>query len=221
MNPKKSIHQTPRINRKEIPPVVGGQKGYQRFKPYLRKDFGRRCAYCMIHEEQAGGSEHFEIDHHHPLHKGGARNDYANTYWSCRGCNHFKGETWPTAWESAQDFRFADPCAERDYGWHFVEDQTGELIWRTPCGEYHLLYLKLNRPSRKKRRKRRNRELQLLSEIESILQEKRNDLTTDPVLLQTLMKTVREKKREMALNIPLIAPIRLRHPIPEQGSLFP
>ena len=37
---------SPRIRRRESPPVMRGRAGYRKAEPYLRKDFSFRCAYC-------------------------------------------------------------------------------------------------------------------------------------------------------------------------------
>jgi hypothetical protein len=55
-----------------------GRDGYRNAREHLRRDFDHRCAYCMMHEEQAGGPDAFWIDHFHPRSKGGRVNHYAN-----------------------------------------------------------------------------------------------------------------------------------------------
>jgi len=60
-------------------------------------------------------------------------------------CNHIKADAWPTPQEYRRGWRFADPCQEMDYGVHFVENEEGELVWQTSCGEYHVRTLRLNR----------------------------------------------------------------------------
>ena len=59
MNQKTS----PRIRRREFPPVMQGRTGYRNAVPYLRRDFDFRCAYCGIHEQMKGGPQAFCIDH--------------------------------------------------------------------------------------------------------------------------------------------------------------
>src|SRR4030095_2488898 len=39
---------------------------YRRFRPYIREDFNECCAYCLLHELLAGGTENFELDHFKP-----------------------------------------------------------------------------------------------------------------------------------------------------------
>jgi hypothetical protein len=150
-----------------------GENGYLKAREHLRRDFACRCAYCLIHENRAGGPEQFWIDHFWPRSKGGPLNDYANLYWSCMGCNGFKSDHWPTPAEAEGGYRYADPCREWDYGTHFAEDETGRLVAITNCGTYHIARLRLNRPSRLLARRERteiNRRLmtvrQLIAQIE-------------------------------------------------------
>lgn len=47
----------PRIIRSEETPEMTGRDGYRKAEPHLRRDFDYRCAYCMVHEQQVGGTE--------------------------------------------------------------------------------------------------------------------------------------------------------------------
>jgi hypothetical protein len=147
-----------------------GSRGYSRAREALRHDFEYRCGYCMIHEQQVDDEDGFCIDHFRPRSRGGKVNDYANLYWVCIACNRFKGDAWPTRAEQQRGRRFADPCAEQDYGHHFVEDDAGELVPRTACGEYHVARLRLNRPARVRRRRERNERQALWTEVADRLQ---------------------------------------------------
>jgi hypothetical protein len=188
----------PRIVRKETPPLMRGEKGYQRAKEHLRRDFSNRCAYCMIHEDHGQGPEAFAIDHFHPLNCGGKLNEYPNLYWTCIGCNRYKSDRWPTVEQSAHGFRFADPCAEQDYGYHFFEDQNAELVPRTPCGEYHIAQIRLNRRSRVDRRRERNKLIELLRQA---LESANSVESQDETSLRTLI--VGFLQRQLSASIPL------------------
>jgi hypothetical protein len=183
----------PRIVRKETPPIMRGRDGYLKARELLRRDFDYRCAYCMIHEQQAGGPESFSIDHFRPRSKGGRVNDYANLYWTCIGCNRNKGHTWSTPSERRRGFRFADPCQEQDYGVHFVENDQGELVPQTLCGEYHLKLLRLNRPSRVARRRERNEFMAQFTEVASLIQRLEKETAT-PLITQ--VATFRKRPSE-------------------------
>lgn len=146
-----------------------GEKGYELAREYLRKDFSNRCSYCMIHEKShSDRRKGFEIDHFKPLSENGDRNVYENLYLSCSWCNRWKSSHWPKSHETKAGMRFADPCGEHDYGVHFVENADGHLDHKTPCGEYHVRVIRLNRNTRKKLRIKRNR---LILELQDSLRD--------------------------------------------------
>ena len=161
---------SPRIVRREAPPPFTGADGYRKAREYLRRDFDQRCAYCTIHERHAGGLEHFWIDHFRPLSAGGSINGYDNLYWSCMSCNHIKGSQWPSTSEFANGYRFADPCREQDYGYHFQEDSQGLLAAQTRCGEYHIARLLLNREARVRDRIRKRQIQARITEARHLLE---------------------------------------------------
>lgn len=206
----------PRIVRKEMPPKMTGRDGYLSAREHLRRDFDHRCAYCMIHEQQMGGMEAFAIDHFHPRGKGGSINDYANLYWSCAGCNRIKGDNWPTPTETARGCRFADPCMEQDYGVHFVENLVGNLMPRTPCGEYHVGTLRLNRPPRVERRRERNefnaRLVEAITLVDQLEQERPSP--SERAVLAHLEREVASLQAELAIAIPYIPPQHQEAPGP-------
>jgi uncharacterized protein (TIGR02646 family) len=152
-NDPSSDQQAVIFQRKESPPKL---KKYQDYKPYLRKDFVYRCAYCLIHEADFGGLRNFHIDHFRP--KESFSNllvDYTNLYYSCALCNNFKGKTWPSKELEADGFGFVDPCAEDPYVTHFnVDRATGTLVCLTPAGNYTNLHLRLDRPQLRRHRAR-------------------------------------------------------------------
>ena len=60
------------------------QGSYTAYRPFLRRDFAFRCAYCLRHEFFFGGGEAGEIDHFRPRHLfPDLLNNYDNLYWSC------------------------------------------------------------------------------------------------------------------------------------------
>jgi len=140
--------------RKDVPKLAR----YEGYRPYLREDFLRHCAYCTGHENEMGGEEHFEIDHHRPKSKfPDLANEYSNLYYSCHGCNKrgSKGEHWPSDDLYKAGFRFFDPVAENAYQVHMRETRTGRLIKITNVGEYSIEFLRLNRKGLRNLRKRR------------------------------------------------------------------
>jgi hypothetical protein len=160
----------------------------------------------MIHERQVDHEEGFWIDHFQPKSRGGRVNEYTNLYWACIACNHTKGDSWPSADEQARGYRFADPCREQDYGHHFVEDGSGYLVAQTPCGEYHIGKLRLNREMRLKRRRER-RELAAKFEETIMLANSLGNRPLDPEerhALDHIILFLQELEAEMAFAISLI-----------------
>jgi hypothetical protein len=166
----------------------------------------------MIHEQEGKGPEAFCIDHFKPRSKGGRVNHYPNLYWSCIPCNRFKGDQWPTAAQRRRGIRFADPCREWDYGVHFVENDFGELIPQTPCGEYHVTVLRLNLPWLCRQRRQRNAKQQRLAEALALQRELENALAeeTEPEssqrrrLLAFVQDEIELLQAELAIAIPFI-----------------
>ncbi len=204
----------PRIIRKETPPKMTGRDGYRKAREHLRRDFAYRCAYCMIHEQQAGGADVFWIDHFKPRSKGGRVNDYANLYWACMPCNHIKDNAWPTQSERRRGWRFADPCKEQDYGVHFVENEEGELVPRTPCGAYHVRMLRLNRTLLVARRRERNefraRRAEAIALVER-LEQRVTIFSEDEAAIQSeviahVQREIEWLQSELAIAIPFIPP---------------
>src|SRR5437870_4619047 len=106
---------------------------YQDYHPYLREDFLRHCAYCTGHEDEMGGEDHYEIDHHRPKSRpefAHLVNDYGNLYYACHGCNRrgAKGENWPSDDLYNAGFRFFDPIMENAYEIHMRETRSGRLV---------------------------------------------------------------------------------------------
>lgn len=82
------------------------------------------------------GEEAFEIDHFRPRRFKELVAKYENLYYSCRRCNQYKGAVWPSAQQSADGYRFADPCAEDMYATHLRQRSDGELDVLTNCGRF-------------------------------------------------------------------------------------
>lgn len=124
-------------------PTVKG--GYNAFRPYVRADFIRQCAYCLLSEELAGGEENFELDHFRPKSRFPALlNDFFNIYYSCHPCNHTKLAYWPSAELEARGVSFVDLCKD-NFNKHFTVGRDGEWKGRTNSGNYTIELLRLNR----------------------------------------------------------------------------
>ena len=101
--------------RIERGPDPGPFMKYRDYKPHLQSTFGFRCAYCLSHEDILGRYDAMEIDHFRPRSVPkfkGLTNSWENLYYSCRLCNRHKSCHWPTAQQTARDFRFVDPCQD-------------------------------------------------------------------------------------------------------------
>ena len=136
-------------------------KSYKKYKPYLREDFRRRCAYCEVNEHRCGGVTHFGVDHFRPKSLFPKLVCvYSNLYYACNLCNSLKGNAWPDAALRQLGFYFADPCEEEVYQIHLKEREDGTLDCLTPCGEYTYDHLDLGRGDlidwRRERRLARN-----------------------------------------------------------------
>ena len=128
-------------------PLLSDYRQYRDF--YLRPDFLYRCAYCLTHEFYFLQGDGGEIDHFRPLHAGEhnfthLKNAYSNLYWTCGRCNHEKGSTWPTDAESADGFRFLDPCTE-DHDDHWDTHTDGTTAAKTNIGHYTIRFVRLDR----------------------------------------------------------------------------
>lgn len=206
---------SPRIQRQESPPVMRGRTGYRNAEPHLRRDFGFRCAYCGVHEQIKGGPQAFCIDHFKPRSRGGPVNDYTNLYWVCIPCNMIKHDKWPTNDQLRRGYRFADPCREQDAGIHFIESNDGLLQPLTPCGEYHIATLRLNRSWLQQHRRDRtqkwarlNEAYQLQIELERAIEARPADDATRMMqrLLSFLSQEIEALRSELAVAIPMLQP---------------
>jgi hypothetical protein len=178
-----------------------------RVRRALCDDFAGRCAYCLAHVERMG-ERHFEIDHHRPRAQGGTH-EYRNLYWSCRACNGFKRDSWPSTTEQRNGRRYCDPCAEWDLGLHYVEAETGELVPVTPCGDYHVTVLHLNRDELVGWRRDRTRFLAMAAKARAALIRMQR-AKQDPSELAILGELVAKYEREVSTCIAPIPGVPMR-----------
>jgi len=188
----------PVFQRHEQPPAF---TDYHAYKPYLRRDFLYRCAYCLLHEgdEPAGGFHSFHIDHfrpqkHFPL----LGATYQNLYYACHWCNRAKWDTWPTQDELKKGYEFVDPCQEDLYLMHSVIDRnTGRIEPRSKPGEFTIRNIKLNRPVFMQLRKRRfeaQREIEECAQkIASLIETADSDVRDKAALLQEKIRLLDQK----------------------------
>jgi hypothetical protein len=134
-----------RFPRTFPPPSISGNN-YQRFRPAVRSDFERCCAYCYLHEEHLGGQRHFELDHFCPRRFCPERTeDFYNLYWSCHACNGPMGKHshWPSDEVRALGYDFVNLC-EDFFEDHFEIRADGSLKPLTKKAEYTIRHIGLN-----------------------------------------------------------------------------
>lgn len=143
------------------PRKVDGLRGYERYRPCLRLEFGYSCAYCLSAEREVGRLEKwggFEVEHFRP--KGKApfkklRNHYFNLLWACHACNRAKGSHWPDKDAERRGERYANPCEEA-LGEHLViRGRIVEPVNASSVGRYMIRRLRLNSDLHRERRKER------------------------------------------------------------------
>jgi 5-methylcytosine-specific restriction endonuclease McrA len=123
-----------RFLRTHPEPITTGD--YRKFRPYVRKDFERRCAYCLLQEVLAGGEENFELDHFRPKWLFAAlKLDFYNIYYACHPCNNIKHDKWPSQLLEEQGKTFVDLCKD-NFETHFDERPDGTWMGLTPAAEY-------------------------------------------------------------------------------------
>lgn len=139
------IETNPHFVRRSIVPRMA-RRDYRGFREYVREDFRKTCAYCLLEETWAAGEENFELDHFRPksLFPHLALS-YYNLYWSCHVCNRMKRDSWPTPALQDLGAGFVDLCASA-FGEHFLEQKNGKWRGKTLAAKYTIESLRLNRP---------------------------------------------------------------------------
>lgn len=97
--PPQTKPPTSPIERQHRPQPVEGRKGYLKFRPCLRWEFGFTCPYCLLHESDflrggcAEGSGVTWIEHLVPQTQDPAqRNAYTNLVYCCGFCNRARAD---------------------------------------------------------------------------------------------------------------------------------
>ena len=133
-----------------------------------------------------GGQEAFEVEHFKPKSKFPQFDCvYTNLYYTCRGCNGHKWETWPSEDQLARGMRFADPCEEDPYVDHLIETEDGGVKGTTPCGFYTTAHIRLHRDDLRRWRRQRAQALMDLPVFTALARS-----------LEQLRSTTRDLERE-------------------------
>ena len=133
----------PHFRRRITAPLLTGS--YRSYRSFVRDDFHRQCAYCLLSEILAAGEENFELDHFRPKSRfPHLLNDFYNIYYSCHPCNHTKRDLWPSEELEARGIFLVDLCKD-DFSTHFSVGESGVWAGVTESGRYTIDILRLNR----------------------------------------------------------------------------
>lgn len=138
--------KTHTITRSSPPP----QSHYSDYKPFLKKDFCGRCAYCNLQDTSI--TTPFEVDHFIPRDafkhdRMDLDTDYRNLIYSCKKCNNAKRKQFKGDIHSAHPTNelFYDP-ALIDYNDIFYRNHLGAIASDDDKGKNTITRLKLYRP---------------------------------------------------------------------------
>lgn len=133
-----------RFVRTNPAPIVKGD--YPAFRPYVRADFERCCAYCYLHEFHAHGEKNFQLDHFRPKDKfPHLRRDFYNLYYCCSVCNGIRSKSnqWPSDALLAKGISIVDLCKDT-FEDHYEILPDGRLNPLTKSAEYTIKIIDLN-----------------------------------------------------------------------------
>lgn len=184
------MFEMPRFTRRTSPPQFNN---YQSYRPYLRQDFLKRCCYCGFREIE-GVEGFFHVEHFRPKksfdHLACA---YSNLYYSCAICNWTKSDTWPSDAEILRGERFWDPCQDRSIDHFRCDSSSGEISHLSPCGQYTIDEIDLDRPLLRQMRIKRIHRQKRFREALIVLRNIREQLNPDslsPNLRQVLVAQI-------------------------------
>lgn len=124
---------------------------YQKYKPYLEKDFKERCCYCNMPSELVTTAYH--VEHFIPIKiftgkKDSLLTDYRNLMWACPKCNLSKGDKYKGNLLESNEIKnelFYNPV-EVDYNNIFFRNEIGGIDSDDMKGREMIKLLKLYRP---------------------------------------------------------------------------
>lgn len=161
-------------------------KEYNSYRPFLRKDFKYRCAYCTVHEGEHYGN--FHIDHFKPKKRfSNLKTEYSNLYYSCDICNDYKLNTWPdTDNPDVYDFRFIDPCNDNPNEYLTISNYIIEPYNNSKPAIYTITHLRLNRSGLIDLRKERDKIVREIEFATKLYEEIKNAITNENLSINEL-----------------------------------
>lgn len=148
--------------------------------------YGRRCAYCGVHEDDAGAE--LTVDHHRPRSKGGDDSD-ANLVYSCPKCNEFKGSYWFET--DSPHIRLLNPGADKLTP-HVLENEDGTIAGQSEEGTFFIARLRLNRPQLVAFRRRQRHDAALRATLQK-LNERIQNLENQFAAMDALLRSIADE----------------------------
>lgn len=109
---------------------------YSAYKPYLEKDFCKKCGYTACSQMWFGGRRTFQIDHLRPESQYPELiNVYSNLVYCCSYVNRAK-------WDDDSP-NYLDPC-DVDYNLHFERNDSGFIVPKSSQARYMVERMHLN-----------------------------------------------------------------------------
>ncbi|KTC91292.1 HNH endonuclease [Fluoribacter dumoffii] len=138
---------------------------YRTYKPRLRIDFNYSCGYCKANEPEIGGAKNsFQIDHYQPKKEFPELiNNYENLIYACRACNQYKGDYWPTPFESLLQKIILNPRVDNLE--KHIDLRNFEWMAKTLRGKWNILKLRLASEPHITRRKDRAKIQQMIKKL--------------------------------------------------------
>lgn len=144
------------------------RRHYKSYRPFVRRSFTCKCAFCTTHEFDLGGPRFFRIDHYVPRNVDPTLTHvYENLLYTCDICDHFKGNDWHS--DPVTSGRgYLDPC-KHDYQKHFKINEDGTVEGLTAVAKYMVEHIYLNRGFLKQLRVKRARDTNFLTEYDALI----------------------------------------------------
>lgn len=178
--------------RSEKPPKFND---YTKYKPYLRREFNHECVFCASREPEIGGTRNFHVDHYKPQSRfRDLENVYSNLLYSCGGCNCYKGNYWPDAFQRILRNVILNPFLHKFEKHLNMSEPT--WIGLTKCGRWNVDKLRLSSPIQVIRREDR----QNISRTISLLEKQIEVLEQGLALAQKTKDANAESSFQLTIN---------------------